>query len=168
MEVRRLVRVVYHKRKKYYLITPCVTICENHFGYAMPVTTIEASASYDVLYDAIIDVMEKDCRLPNKDEDGWIVNDDPPEKRFSRAYFRQDFKKKFGYYYGSLVQTATSIILMERLSDGSYVFEMWSADGMSKERMVCPAESSRDEIIQTLSKALKQSEDNRAARPKYY
>lgn len=58
----------------------------------MPVTTIEASASYDVLYDAIIDVMEKDCRLPNKDEDGWIVNDDPPKKRFSRAYFRQDFK----------------------------------------------------------------------------
>ena len=111
MEVRRLVRVVYHKRKKYYLITPCVTICENHFGYAMPVTTIEASASYDVLYDAIIDVMEKDCRLPNKDEDGWIENDDPPEKRFSRAYFRQDFKKKFGYYYGGgkVVETQNTL-----------------------------------------------------------
>jgi hypothetical protein len=39
---------------------------------------------------------------------------------------------------------------------------------MSKETMVCPAGSSRDEAIAALAEALKKSEANRAARPKYY
>ena len=58
--------------------------------------------------------------------------------------------------------------MMEHLPDDSYVFEMWSTDGMSKETMVCPAGSSRDEAIAALAEALKKSEANRAARPKYY
>ena len=57
---------------------------------------------------------------------------------------------------------------MEQLQDGSFVFEMWSTDGMSKERMECPGGCSREEVIETLAAALKKSEANRAARPKYY
>ena len=58
--------------------------------------------------------------------------------------------------------------MMEHLPDDSYVFEMWSTDGMSKEVMMCPGGSSREKVVETLSNALKKSEGNRAARPKYY
>ena len=58
--------------------------------------------------------------------------------------------------------------MMEHLPDDSYVFEMWSTDGMSKETMVCPGGSPREKVIDVLSEALERSEANRAARPKYY
>ena len=57
MTVRRLVRIVYLKRKKYYLITPCVTINEVDYGYSLPITKIDADLSYEVLFDAIAGVM---------------------------------------------------------------------------------------------------------------
>jgi hypothetical protein len=164
MTARKLVRIVYYKRKKYYLITPCVTINEVDYGYSMPVTKVESNASYGDLYGAAIDVMKKDCRMPDSAEAGWVEYARSPAPLFDKRLFR----KEFGYHYGSLVKTATSIIMMEHLPDDSYVFEMWSTDGMSKETMVCPAGSSRDEAIAALAEALKKSEANRAARPKYY
>ena len=164
MTARKLVRIVYYKRKKYYLITPCVTINEVDYGYSMPVTKIEANVGYDALFDAIAGVMDKDCRMPDSAEAGWVEYARSPAPLFDKRLFR----KEFGYHYGSLVKTATSIIMMEHLPDDSYVFEMWSTDGMSKETMVCPAGSSRDEAIAALAEALKKSEANRAARPKYY
>ena len=164
MAARKLVRIVYYKRKKYYLITPCVTINEVDYGYSMPVTKIEANVGYDALFDAIAGVMDKDCRMPDSAETGWLEYAGSPGPLFDKRLFR----KEFGYHYGSLVKTATSIIMMEHLPDGSYVFEMWSTDGMSKETMECPAGSSRDEVIAALVDALKKSESNRAARPKYY
>jgi hypothetical protein len=164
MTARKLVRIVYYKRKKYYLITPCVTINEVDYGYSMPVTKIEANVGYDALFDAIAGVMDKDCRMPDSAEAGWVEYARSPAPLFDKRLFR----KEFGYHYGSLVKTATSIIMMEHLPDDSYVFEMWSTDGMSKEVMTCPAGSSHEEVVETLSNALKKSEKNRAARPKYY
>ena len=164
MAARKLVRIVYYKRKKYYLITPCVTINEVDYGYSMPVTKIDANASDKTLFDAITYVMDKDCRMPDSAEAGWLEYAGSPAPLFDKRLFR----KEFGYHYGSLVKTATSIIMMEHLPDDSYVFEMWSTDGMSKETMVCPGGCSREEVIETLAAALKKSEANRAARPKYY
>lgn len=164
MTVRRLVRIVYLKRKKYYLITPCVTINEVDYGYSLPITKIDADLSYEVLFDAIAGVMDKDCRLPDSAETGWIDYARSPAPLFDK----RQFKKEFGYHYGSLVKTATSIIMMEHLPDDSYMFEMWSTDGMSKEIMGCPSGSSREKIVETFAEALKRSEANRAARPKYY
>ena len=164
MAARKLVRIVYYKRKKYYLITPCVTINEVDYGYSMPVTKIDANASDKTLFDAITYVMDKDCRMPDSAETGWLEYAGSPGPLFDKRLFR----KEFGYHYGSLVKTATSIIMMEHLPDDSYVFEMWSTDGMNKERMECPRGCSREEVIETLAAALKKSEANRAARPKYY
>ena len=164
MAARKLVRIVYYKRKKYYLITPCVTINEVDYGYSMPVTKIDANASDKTLFDAITYVMDKDCRMPDSAEAGWLEYAGSPAPLFDKRLFR----KEFGYHYGSLVKTATSIIMMEHLPDDSYVFEMWSTDGMSKEVMMCPGGSPREEVVETLSNALKKSEENRAARPKYY
>lgn len=164
MAARKLVRIVYYKRKKYYLITPCVTINEVDYGYSMPVTKIDANASDKTLFDAITYVMDKDCRMPDSAEAGWLEYAGSPAPLFDKRLFR----KEFGYHYGSLVKTATSIIMMEHLPDDSYVFEMWSTDGMSKEVMTCPGGSPREEVVETLSNALKKSEENRAARPKYY
>mgnify|MGYP003296139437 FL=1 len=164
MAARKLVRIVYYQRKKYYLITPCVTINEVDYGYSMPVTKIEANVGYDALFDAIVGVMDKDCRMPDSAEAGWVEYARSPAPLFDKRLFR----KEFGYHYGSLVKTATSIIMMEHLPDDSYVFEMWSTDGMNKERMECPGGCSREEVIETLAAALKKSEANRAARPKYY
>lgn len=164
MAARKLVRIVYYKRKKYYLITPCVTINKVDYGYSMPVTKIEANVGCDALFDAIAGVMDKDCRMPDSAEAGWVEYARSPAPLFDKRLFR----KEFGYHYGSLVKTATSIIMMEHLPDDSYVFEMWSTDGMSKETMVCPSGSSREVVIATLAEALKKSEANRAARPKYY
>ena len=164
MAARKLVRIVYYKRKKYYLITPCVTINEVDYGYSMPVTKIDANASDKTLFDAITYVMDKDCRMPDSAEAGWVEYARSPAPLFDKRLFR----KEFGYHYGSLVKTATSIIMMEHLPDDSYVFEMWSTDGMSKEVMTCPGGSPREEVVETLSNALKKSEENRAARPKYY
>ena len=164
MAARKLVRIVYYKRKKYYLITPCVTINEVDYGYSMPVTKIDANASDKTLFDAITYVMDKDCRMPDSAETGWLEYAGSPGPLFDKRLFR----KEFGYHYGSLVKTATSIIMMEHLPDDSYVFEMWSTDGMSKEVMTCPGGSPREEVVETLSNALKKSEGNRAARPKYY
>ena len=146
------------------LITPCVTINEVDYGYSMPVTKIEANVGYDALFDAIAGVMDKDCRMPDSAETGWVEYARSPAPLFDKRLFR----KEFGYHYGSLVKTATSIIMMEHLPDDSYVFEMWSTDGMNKERMECPGGCSREEVIETLAAALKKSEANRAARPKYY
>ena len=164
MAARKLVRIVYYKRKKYYLITPCVTINEVDYGYSMPVTKIDANASDKTLFDAITYVMDKDCRMPDSAEAGWLEYAGSPAPLFDKRLFR----KEFGYHYGSLVKTATSIIMMEHLPDDSYVFEMWSTDGLSKEVMTCPGGSPREEVVETLSNALKKSEENRAARPKYY
>ena len=164
MSPRRLVRVVYMQKKKYYLIVPCITINELDYGYSLPITKIESDASYEALFDAIAGVMDKDCRMPDSAEAGWVKYARSPAPLFDKRLFR----KEFGYHYGSLVKTAASIIMMEHLPDDSYVFEMWSTDGMSKETMECPAGSSRDEVIAALVDALKKSESNRAARPKYY
>ena len=164
MSPRRLVRVVYMQRKKYYLIVPCVTINELDYGYSFPITKIESDAGYGALFDAVCGVMGKDCRMPDSAEAGWVEYTRSPAPLFDKRAFR----KEFGYRYGSLVIYATSIIMMEHLPDDSYVFEMWSTDGMSKEVMMCPGGSSREEVIETLAAALKKSEANRAARPKYY
>ena len=163
MSPRRLVRVVYMQRKKYYLIVPCVTINELDYGYSLPITKIESDASYEALFDAVCGVMGKDCRMPDSAEAGWVEYTRSPAPLFDKRAFR----KEFGYRYGSLVIYATSIIMMEQLQDGSFVFEMWSTDGMTKERLTCSG-SSREETIRTMAAALKQSEDNRAARTKYY
>lgn len=164
MAARKLVRIVYYKRKKYYLITPCVTINEVDYGYSMPVTKIDANASDKTLFDAITYVMDKDCRMPDSAETGWLEYASSTAPLFDKRLFR----KEFGYHYGSLVQTAASIIMMEHLPDDSYVFEMWSTDGMNKETMSCDGGSSREKIVETLAEALRRSEANRAARPKYY
>lgn len=164
MAARKLVRIVYYKRKKYYLITPCVTINEVDYGYSMPVTKIDANASDKTLFDAITYVMDKDCRMPDSAETGWLEYASSPAPLFDKRLFR----KEFGYHYGSLVQTADSIIMMEHLPDDSYVFEMWSTDGMNKETISCDGGSSREKIVETLAEALRRSEANRAARPKYY
>lgn len=164
MSPRRLVRVVYMQKKKYYLIVPCVTINELDYGYSFPITKVESDAGHGALFDAIAGVMDKDCRMPDSAETGWLEYAGSPGPLFDKRLFR----KEFGYHYGSLVKTATSIIMMEHLPDDSYVFEMWSTDGMSKEVMMCPGGSSREEVVETLSNALKKSEENRAARPKYY
>ena len=164
MSPRRLVRVVYMQKKKYYLIVPCITINELDYGYSFPITGVESDAGHGALFDAIAGVMDKDCRMPDSAEAGWVEYARSPAPLFDKRLFR----KEFGYHYGSLVKTATSIIMMEHLPDDSYVFEMWSTDGMSKETMICPAGSSRDEAIAALAEALKKSEANRAARPKYY
>ena len=163
MSPRRLVRVVYMQKKKYYLIVPCITINELDYGYSLPITKIESDASYEALFDAIVGVMDKDCRMPDSAEAGWVEYARSPAPLFDKRAFR----KEFGYRYGSLVIYATSIIMMEQLHDGSFVFEMWSTDGMTKERLTCSG-ASREETIRTMAAALKQSEDNRAARPKYY
>ena len=152
------------QRKKYYLIVPCVTINELDYGYSFPITKIESNAGHDALFDAIAGVMDKDCRMPDSAEAGWVEYARSPAPLFDKRLFR----KEFGYHYGSLVKTATSIIMMEHLPDDSYVFEMWSTDGMSKETMVCPGGSPRGKVIDVLSEALERSEANRAARPKYY
>ena len=141
-----------------------MTINEVDYGYSMPVTKIDANASDKTLFDAITYVMDKDCRMPDSAETGWLEYAGSPGPLFDKRLFR----KEFGYHYGSLVKTATSIIMMEHLPDDSYVFEMWSTDGMSKEVMMCPGGSPREEVVETLSNALKKSEENRAARPKYY
>lgn len=164
MSPRRLVRVVYMQKKKYYLIVPCITINELDYGYSFPITKIESDAGYGALFDAIVGVMDKDCRMPDSAEAGWVEYARSPAPLFDRRLFR----KEFGYHYGSLVKTATSIIMMEHLPDDSYVFEMWSTDGMNKERMECPGGCSCEEVIETLAAALKKSEANRTARPKYY
>lgn len=175
---RKLVRIIYYKASKankYYLITPTVTVFDG-YGYTMPVTRLDIDQhDYESLFDMAIKVMEKECRLPDYAEWTWIAKEKLQEdSKIKYSYHtgplfrKREFKKEFGYHYGSLVKTATSIIMMEQLPDGAYVFEMWSTDGMTKEHITCPAGSSREEVIETLGKALKQSEANRAARPKYY
>ena len=163
MSPRRLVRVVYMQKKKYYLIVPCITINELDYGYSFPITKIESHEGHGALFDAIAGVMDKDCRMPDSAETGWVEYARSPSPLFDKRLFR----KEFGYHYGTLVKAATSIIMMEQLQDGSFVFEMWSTDGMTKERLTCSG-ASREETIRTMAAALKQSEDNRAARPKYY
>ena len=163
MSPRRLVRVVYMQKKKYYLIVPCVTINELDYGYSFPITKVESDAGHGALFDAIAGVMDKDCRMPDSAEAGWVEYARSPAPLFDKRLFR----KEFGYHYGTLVKTATSIIMMEQLQDRSFVFEMWSTDGMTRERLTCSG-SSREETIRTMVAALKQSEDNRAARPIYY
>ena len=164
MSPRRLVRVVYMQRKKYYLIVPCVTINELDYGYSFPITKIGSDTGYGALFDAIVGVMDKDCRMPDSAEAGWVEYTRSPAPLFDKRAFR----KEFGYRYGSLVIYATSIIMMEQLQDGSFVFEMWSTDGMSKETMRCPGGSQREKVIDALAEALEKSEANRSARPKYY
>ena len=164
MSPRRLVRVVYLQKKKYYLIVPCITINELDYGYSFPITKIESDASYEALFDAICGVMDKDCRMPDSAEAGWVEYTRSPAPLFDKRAFR----KEFGYRYGSLVIYATSIIMMEQLQDGSFVFEMWSTDGMSKETMTCPGGGQREKVIDALAEALERSKVNRAARPKYY
>lgn len=164
MIARKLVRIVYYKSKNCYLITPCITIKKRTYGYLLPVTKLGSDASLETLYNAIIIVMNTDCRMADSDEVSLFEY----TKNQSIFFYGREFKKEFGYHYGSLVKTATSIIMMEQLPDGAYVFEMWSTDGMEREHITCPAGSSREEVIETLGKALKQSEANRAARPKYY
>lgn len=164
MSPRRLVRVVYIQRKKYYLIVPCVTINELDYGYSFPITKIGSDTGYGALFDAIVGVMDKDCRMPDSAEAGWVEYTRSPAPLFDKRAFR----KEFGYRYGSLVIYATSIIMMEQLQDGSFVFEMWSTDGMSKETMRCPGGSQREKVIDALAEALEKSEANRSARPKYY
>lgn len=164
MSPRRLVRVVYMQKKKYYLIVPCITINELDYGYSLPITKIESDASYEALFDAIVGVMDKDCRMPDSAEAGWDEYTRSPAPLFDKRAFR----KEFGYRYGSLVIYATSIIMMEQLQDGSFVFEMWSTDGMSKETMTCPGGGQREKVIDALAEALEKSEANRKARPKYY
>lgn len=164
MSPRRLVRVVYMQRKKYYLIVPCVTINELDYGYSFPITKIGSDTGYEALFDAIVGVMDKDCRMPDSAEAGWVEYARSPAPLFDKRAFR----KEFGYRYGSLVIYATSIIMMEQLQDGSFVFEMWSTDGMSKETMRCPGGSQREKVIDALAEALEKSEANRSARPKYY
>ena len=176
MEPRRLVRVIYQKQKKYYLIVPCVTLDNNGYAYTFPVEKIE-SDSPEVLFDAIAEVMEKYCRLPVSHEWVWIktsleetgeniwVREAQPKPVF---FDDQKFRKDFGYEYGNLVQTATSVIMMEKLEDESYRFEFWSTDGMYKERLECSGQGSREDIINVITQALSKSEMNRAARPKFY
>ena len=164
MSPRRLVRVVYMQRKKYYLIVPCVTINELDYGYSFPITKIGSDTGYGALFDAIVGVMDKDCRMPDSAEAGWVEYTRSPAPLFDKRAVR----KEFGYRYGSLVIYATSIIMMEQLQDGSFVFEMWSTDGMSKETMRCPGGSQREKVIDALAEALEKSEANRSARPKYY
>ena len=164
MSPRRLVRVVYMQRKKYYLIVPCVTINELDYGYSFPITKIGSDTGYGALFDAIVGVMDKDCRMPDSAEAGWVEYTRSPAPLFDKRAFR----KEFGYRYGSLVIYATSIIMMEQLQDGSFVFEMWSTDGMSKETMTCPGGGQREKVIDALAEALEKSEANRKARPKYY
>ena len=90
MTVRRLVRIVYLKRKKYYLITPCVTINEVDYGYSLPITKIDADLSYEVLFDAIAGVMDKDCRLPDSAETGWIDYARSPAPLFDKRQFKKE------------------------------------------------------------------------------
>lgn len=176
MEPRRLVRVIYQKQKKYYLIVPSVTLDNNEYAYTFPVEKIE-SDSPEVLFDAIAEVMEKYCRLPVSHEWVWIktsheetgeniwVREAQPKPVF---FDDQKFRKDFGYEYGNLVQTATSVVMMEKLEDESYRFEFWSTDGMYKERLECSGQGSRENIINVMTQALSKSEMNRAARPKFY
>lgn len=173
--VRKLVRIVYYKAskaKRYYLITPTITVFDA-YGYTMPVTRLDIDQhDYESLFDMAIKVMEKECRLPNFAEWSWIADEIyslPDEIRYNTGplFDKRRFKKEFGYHYGALVKAATSIIMMEQLQDGSFVFEMWSTDGMTREQLTCSG-SSREETIRTMAAALKQSEDNRAARTKYY
>lgn len=174
--VRKLVRIVYYKAsraKKYYLITPTITVFDA-YGYTMPVTRLDIDQhDYESLFDMAIKVMEKECRLPNFAEWSWIAEEELQGDELICVYEtgplfdKRLFKKEFGYHYGTLVKAATSIIMMEQLQDGSFVFEMWSTDGMTRERLTCSG-ASREETIRTMAAALKQSEDNRAARPKYY
>ena len=163
MSPRRLVRLVYMQKKKYYLIVPCVTINELDYGYSFPITKIGSDTGYGALFDAIVGVMDKDCRMPDSAEAGWVEYTRSPAPLFDKRAFR----KEFGYRYGSLVIYATSIIMMEQLQDGSFVFEMWSTDGMSKETMTCPGGGQREKVIDALAEALEKSEANRKARPKY-
>ena len=88
MTARKLVRIVYYKRKKYYLITPCVTINEVDYGYSMPVTKIEANVGYDALFDAIAGVMDKDCRMPDSAEAGCGEYARSPAPLFDKRLFR--------------------------------------------------------------------------------
>ena len=89
MAARKLVRIVYYKRKKYYLITPCVTINEVDYGYSMPVTKIDANASDKTLFDAITYVMDKDCRMPDSAEAGWLEYAGSPAPLFDKRLFRK-------------------------------------------------------------------------------
>lgn len=154
---RYLVRLVFME-KKYYLITPCVTIDSDTYAYSFPITKVDATASYDELLSVINEVMDRDCRFPDSAEWSWH---NTTNGGLSVFFDNRKFKKDFGFFYASIIKTATSILMIERKADNSFVFQMWSSDGMTKEFVESPPNCPQNELREILAAALETSRNNR-------